>query len=59
MKKCGVSFGAVDMIVTPNDRYVFLEINPSGQFGWIEKLTGLPISRTIAEVLANPPSNNG
>jgi hypothetical protein len=30
---------------------VFLEINPSGQYGWIEGLTGLPITQAIAELL--------
>lgn len=55
MDRCNLSFGAVDMIVTPDDEFIFLEINPSGQYGWIERLTGLPISRTIAEVLTNPP----
>lgn len=55
MRECHLSFGAVDMILTPEGTFVFLEINPSGQFGWIEKLTGLPISRAIAEALAHPP----
>jgi glutathione synthase/RimK-type ligase-like ATP-grasp enzyme len=29
MKKLGLVFGCIDMIVTPNDEYFFLEINPS------------------------------
>ena len=53
MESCNLSFGAIDMILTPEDKYVFLEVNPSGQFGWIEDLTGLPISESIAETLAN------
>ncbi len=55
LKKWGLSYGAIDMILTPDGEYVFLEINPSGQWGWIEHLTGMPISRAIAELLANPP----
>lgn len=47
----GLAFGAIDMIITPDDRYVFLENNPSGQFGWIEELTGLPLTATLAELL--------
>lgn len=50
-----LSFGALDMIVTPSGEYVFLEINPGGQWGWIEDLAGLPISGAIAETLAMPP----
>jgi len=51
MRKCNLTFGAVDMVLTPDGEYVFLEVNPSGQFGWIENLTGLPISQSIAEIL--------
>lgn len=39
------------MIVTPQDEYVFLEINPNGQWLWIERLTNLPISEIIADTL--------
>jgi hypothetical protein len=48
----GLCYGAIDMILTPDGRYVFLEINPNGQFGWIENLTGFPISAAIARLLA-------
>jgi len=54
MKIWGLRFGAIDMVLTPDDHYVFLEINPNGQWGWIEQLTGMPISQAIAELLANP-----
>jgi len=54
MKLWGIDFGAIDMIVTPGGDYVFLEVNPNGQYGWIEGLTGMPISRTIADVLSDP-----
>lgn len=47
----GLTFGAIDMILTPDGRYVFLENNPSGQFGWIEERTGLPLTATLAEML--------
>ncbi|GAA2211368.1 hypothetical protein GCM10009850_068270 [Nonomuraea monospora] len=47
----GVSFGAIDLILTPDGEYVFLEINPNGQWAWIEDLTGLPISDAIADWL--------
>ena len=48
----GLCYGAIDMILTPDGRYVFLEINPNGQFGWIENITGFPISAAIARLLA-------
>ncbi len=46
-----LGFGAIDLILTPEDEFYFLEINPNGQFEWIEILTGQPISRAIAERL--------
>ncbi|MFF0815491.1 MvdC/MvdD family ATP grasp protein [Rhodococcus sp. NPDC003318] len=47
----GLRYGAIDLIVTPDGRYVFLEINPSGQWLWIEDATGLPISAALADLL--------
>ena len=51
MKSAGLEFAAIDMIVSRDGEFVFLEANPCGQYGWIESLTGLPISETIAEWL--------
>lgn len=47
----GLCFSALDLIVTPDGRFVFLEVNPNGQYLWIESATGLPISRALATVL--------
>lgn len=58
MNAADLSFGAIDMVVKPDGEFVFLEINPSGQFSWIENITGLPISKAIAETLAHPPIGN-
>lgn len=52
IKKLGLNYGAIDMIVTPEDKYVFLEINVNGQWLWVEMLTGLQISRGIADLLS-------
>jgi glutathione synthase/RimK-type ligase-like ATP-grasp enzyme len=52
MESAGLKFAAVDMIVTPGGEAVFLEANPCGQYGWIEDLTGLPISARIADWLS-------
>ncbi|MBA2649205.1 MAG: hypothetical protein H0U75_06310 [Legionella sp.] len=38
MIKMGVVFGCFDFIVTPNDEYIFLELNEQGQFLWVEEL---------------------
>lgn len=46
-----LSFGAIDMVVTPEEKFYFLEINPNGQWAWIEALTGQNISGSIADAL--------
>ena len=56
MIRCGIVYGAIDMIITPNHNHVFLEVNPSGQYTWIEALTEIPITEAIVDALINPPS---
>jgi len=46
-----LAFGAIDMILTPEDEYVFLEINPNGQWAWIEQLTGVPMTQSLVDLL--------
>lgn len=52
MDRLGLVFGSVDMIVTTEGRFVFLEVNPNGQFDWIAQLTGLPIYENLASMLS-------
>ena len=47
----GLKFGAIDLILTPKDEYYFLELNPNGQWAWIENITGLPIFSAIIDLL--------
>ena len=51
LRRMGLTFGAIDMILTPDGRYVFIEINANGQYLWIEYATGLPISDALCELL--------
>lgn len=57
LDRLGMNYGAIDMIVTPDGRHVFLEVNPVGQFYWIERTVGYPISTSIAGLLSGrlPP----
>lgn len=43
--------GSLDMIVTPDDRYVFLEVNPVGQFGMTSAPCNYNLERLVAEHL--------
>ncbi|HSE19079.1 MAG TPA: MvdC family ATP-grasp ribosomal peptide maturase [Pyrinomonadaceae bacterium] len=51
MSELGLVFGAVDLICTPAGEHVFLEVNPGGEWGMLERDLGLPISEAIAEAL--------
>ena len=53
MRRLGLRYGAADVIRTPDGRYVFLEVNPAGEFAWIEAAAGLPISDAIADLLVS------
>lgn len=50
MRSLGLVFGALDFVLTEQG-HLFIEINPNGQWGWIEHQTGQPISRTLAAAL--------
>jgi hypothetical protein len=54
MKGLGLSFGTVDMKIDESGNYVFLEVNPQGQFLYVEILTGIPLARAMAEFLLSP-----
>lgn len=47
----GLNYAACDFIVTPDDQLIFLEVNAVGEFFWLERSPGLPISAAIADVL--------
>ena len=49
----GLSYGALDFVLTENDKFVFLEVNPNGQWAWIEQRTGYNISRELVTLLKN------
>jgi glutathione synthase/RimK-type ligase-like ATP-grasp enzyme len=51
MQKLGLIFATIDMVLTPDGRYVFLELNPNGQWEWIENATSLPICSTLVDML--------
>ncbi|MFM9445264.1 MvdC/MvdD family ATP grasp protein [Streptomyces acidiscabies] len=46
-----LTYGAADFIVDPSGAWWFLEVNPCGQWDWIQGATGLPIAAAIADEL--------
>ena len=45
-----LNFAAIDLAYTP-DGYSFFEINPNGQWAWIEQLTEQPLRSSMADLL--------
>ncbi|WP_035295404.1 hypothetical protein [Brevibacillus thermoruber] len=46
-----LTYSAIDFILTPEGKYVFLETNPAGEWVWLEKELGLKISDAIIDEL--------
>lgn len=46
--KLGLSFATADFVVPADDQHYFVDLNPNGQWGWIQEATRLPIAAAIA-----------
>jgi hypothetical protein len=53
MDSFGLNFASLDMIVTPDGEFVFLELNPNGQWLWLEYELGLPLVASMADLLTS------
>lgn len=51
MDEYKLNYGAIDIIVTPDNEYYFLEINAAGEYFWLDMLCNYEISKQIAAVL--------
>jgi glutathione synthase/RimK-type ligase-like ATP-grasp enzyme len=51
VKELGLEYGAIDAIIDKQDKLWFLENNPQGQWTFIQKATGMPIAKAIADLL--------
>ena len=51
MEKLGLIYGAIDVIETNAGPPVFLEVNPTGEWGMLQKTLNLPIAEAIAGAL--------
>ncbi len=51
MQNLKLQFGVMDFVETPEHAFVFLEVNPIGEWGMLEKELALPISKAIAQTL--------
>jgi hypothetical protein len=51
LKALGCRYGCFDFVEDNEGRITFLEMNPNGQYYWLEEDLGLPISASIAREL--------
>ena len=50
-RKLGLNFGAIDLVLQKG-RYLFIEINPTGEWSWLVESAKLPIDEAIANTLS-------
>ena len=50
MGALGLSFGGIDLALS-NEKYYFIEVNPTGEWGWLKRMTGYPIDEVIVDAL--------
>jgi glutathione synthase/RimK-type ligase-like ATP-grasp enzyme len=51
LRLLNLTYAAVDLIVDPEGHHFFLEVNPAGEWGWLERDLGFDISGAIADAL--------
>jgi len=51
MDELDLNFGSIDMVVTKENNYVFLEINPNGQYGAVSEMTNSNVDFEVAKFL--------
>lgn len=56
MAELGLVYGALDLVIGCDkwgeDTVWLLECNPGGQYGFLEGMTGVPITRSLVDLLA-------
>jgi len=52
----GLIFGAIDL-VQRDGKFFFLEINPNGEWGWLQHPHGIPIAETLCDLMISLDRN--
>lgn len=56
MRRIGMQYSAIDVIVEPDGRHVFLEANPAGECFWLaQNSPHYPLAEALADVLLDAP----
>jgi ATP-grasp ribosomal peptide maturase len=59
MASLRLRFGVLDFLVRPDGSYVYLEINPNGQWAWIDDLAKTTASAIADALMKGPPDDLG
>lgn len=51
MEKLELHSGSIDLILSSNGKYYFLEVNTEGQYDWVSKLGGYNLDLLLSEYL--------
>jgi glutathione synthase/RimK-type ligase-like ATP-grasp enzyme len=54
MSQLGLVYGTLDFVLGNDGQYTFLEVNPNGEWLWLEDKLDYPISDAIADWLVTP-----
>jgi D-alanine-D-alanine ligase-like ATP-grasp enzyme len=52
----GLAYAALDFVITPSGEWFMLELNPAGQYGFIEHATHAPLTAQLADLLTGATS---
>ncbi|QWF85801.1 MvdC/MvdD family ATP grasp protein [Amycolatopsis sp. CA-230715] len=52
MKEFDLVYGAFDFVITPSGSWCMLELNPAGQYHFVEQATNAPLTEQLADLLA-------
>jgi glutathione synthase/RimK-type ligase-like ATP-grasp enzyme len=53
MAELDLNFGSLDIVVTTDKRFVFLEVNPNGQYGAVSLTANANVDYEVAKFLMN------
>jgi hypothetical protein len=51
LARLGLVYGAIDLLKTADGEYVFLEVNPAGEWRFVEERSGQPMTAAMAALL--------
>ncbi len=57
MRSFNLNTGSIDLMLSNNNDYYYLEVNPTGQYGWVSDYGNYCIEKRIAEYLKEKDKN--